>query len=310
MVAGWNSSPRSRQAFGCGSRSSATPDATPILLIMGANASGPAWPERFVTTLAAPHRVIRYDHRDTGRSTWAFDDCPYALTDLATDAVTVLDTVGVDRAHVVGMSMGGVLVQLLLLDHPDRLLTTTVLCTSALGTSAPDAEPSADPDDPQPPNLPGPDPQLLALWEQFTEPRDRESEIAWRVAHWRVLNGTVLPFDTAEFRELEERVTAHAGTHRNPAAHARAAQGGLDRGDELAKVSTPTLVIEAPEDPANPPPHAMHLAGLIPGSRLVTIPGMGHALSAPVLPPLADAVLAHTATYAPFKITERPKGSI
>lgn len=149
------------------------PDATPVLLIMDANASGPAWPERFITTLAEQHRVIRYDHRDTGRSTWAFDDHPYAVTDLATDAVAVLDALGVDRAHVVGMSMGGTLVQLLLLDHPDRLLTASVLCTSALGAGL-----ATDPDDPQPPDLPGPDPVLLALWEQFADPRDRESEIA------------------------------------------------------------------------------------------------------------------------------------
>jgi pimeloyl-ACP methyl ester carboxylesterase len=268
---------------------SGDPGASPLLLIMGANASGLVWPDRFLANLAEHHHVIRYDHRDTGRSTWAFDERPYAVADLAADAVAVLDSVGVERAHVVGMSMGGTLVQLLLLDHPDRLLSATVLCTSALGTGLAAGESEREP------SLPDPDPRLLALWTRMADPRDREAEIEWRVEHWRVLGGDALPFDPEEFRRLEERAIDHAGRHDNPAAHARAAQTGLERGAELAGVRTPTLVIEAPEDPINPPPHAAHLARTISGARLVTIPGMGHALSTPVLAPLAEAILAHSA---------------
>lgn len=153
-----------------------------VLLVMGANASGATWPDELVTRLGVRHRVVRYDHRDTGRSTRAFAAHPYAIRDLALDAVTVLDALGAGRAHVLGMSMGGTLVQLLLLDHPDRLLSATVLA----------------------------------------------------------------------------------------------------------------LVVEAPEDPVNPPPPAQHLASVIGGARLVTIPGLGHALPGSVLAPLAEAVLEHT----------------
>jgi pimeloyl-ACP methyl ester carboxylesterase len=272
------------------------PQAPPLLLIMGANASGLTWPEELVAALARRLHVIRYDHRDTGRSSWVFDAMPYAIADLAADAVAVLDAFEVRRAHVVGMSMGGTLVQLLLLDHPDRLLSATVLCTSALGAGL--AADSDEPDNHDAPGLPGPDPRLLRLWEQMAEPRDREAEIAWRVEHWRLLNGSVLPFDAEEFRRLEERVIDHAGRHDNPAAHARASQGGLGRGADLAGVGTPTLVIEAPEDPINPPPHAQYLAGVIPTAHLVTIPGMGHALSPTVITPLAEAILAHMTTAA------------
>jgi pimeloyl-ACP methyl ester carboxylesterase len=264
------------------------PDSSPLLLVMGANASGLGWPERLVESLAQHHRVIRYDHRDTGRSTWAFDERPYAIADLADDAVAVLDSVGAERAHVVGMSMGGTLVQLLLLDHPDRLLSATVFCTSALGAGLAAGESEGEP------SLPDPDPRLLALWTQMADPRDREEEIAWRVEHWRLLNGDAVPFDAEEFRRLEELSIDHAGRHDNPAAHARAAQTGLERGTELSGVRTPTLVIEAPEDPINPPPHAAHLARTISGAQLVTIPRMGHALSSAVLAPLAEAILAHT----------------
>src|SRR5689334_12576927 len=85
---------------------------TPLVLVMGANASGVAWPDELVDRLAAQHRVIRYDHRDTGLSTWAFDQHPYGLTDLAADVVRVLDALDIPAAHLVGMSMGGYLVQL------------------------------------------------------------------------------------------------------------------------------------------------------------------------------------------------------
>jgi pimeloyl-ACP methyl ester carboxylesterase len=218
------------------------PAAPALLLIMGANATGIAWPDSFVDTLAEHHRVIRYDHRDTGRSTWAFDERPYAIADLATDAITILDALGIDRAHVVGMSLGGMLVQLLLLDHPDRLLSATVFSTTALGlVSGAAGELTAEAA-----ALPGTDPRLLEFWAEMAEPQDQEGQLAWRVEHWRLLNGTKLPFDAAEFRDLEHRVIAHAGTHQSSAAHAQAAQTGLDRGAELAGVRTPTLVIEAP----------------------------------------------------------------
>ena len=264
------------------------PGASALLLIMGANASGLAWPEALVERLGRQHRVIRYDHRDTGRSTWAFDAHPYAVADLAGDAVAVLDALGVERAHVVGMSMGGTLVQLLLLDHPDRLISATVFCTSALGAGlAAGASTSGS-------ELPGPDPRLLAMWGHLGESRDREAELDWRIEHWRILNGDELDFDPAEFRHLEERLIEHAGRHDSPAAHARADQSGLDRGTELAQVTVPTLVIEAPNDPINPPPHATHLAETIGSAHLVTIPSMGHALGRPVVEPLAAAILTHT----------------
>ncbi|MGY1806292.1 alpha/beta fold hydrolase [Blastococcus sp. SYSU D00669] len=261
------------------------PAGTPVLLVMGANASGATWPPALVDRLAERHRVVVYDHRDTGRSTRAFDTRPYAIRDLAADAVRVLDALGIERAHVVGMSMGGTLVQLLLLDAPERLLSATLFATSALGAGLADVTGGSE--------LPGPDPRLLELWQTMGEERDEAAELEWRVAHWRLLDGGVLPFDEAEFRALEERVIAHSGSARNPSAHALADQGGLDRGAELAAVRVPTLVIEAPEDPVNPPPHAAHLASVIGSARLEVLPGMGHALSGRIVGPLTALISAH-----------------
>lgn len=264
-------------------RATGPASAPALLLVMGANAGGLTWPPALVEALAARYRVIVYDHRDTGRSTWAFDERPYAVADLAGDAVAVLDAAGVSRAHVAGMSMGGVLVQLLALDAPERLLSATAFATAALGAGLAGGADA--------PPMPEPDPRLLELWAHFTDPRDREAELDWRVEHWRLLNGSGVPFDAEEFRAVEAACIDHAGTPRNAAAHARAAQTGLDRGAELASVTVPFLVIEAPEDPINPPPHAAHLARQIPGAELVTVPGMGHALPSAVLPQLTRTLL-------------------
>jgi pimeloyl-ACP methyl ester carboxylesterase len=265
------------------------PDLPPLLLLMGANATGLGWPDELVERLARHHRVIRYDHRDTGRSTHAFDQRPYPLRALAADAVAILDALRIDRAHVVGMSMGGTLVQLLLLDHPQRLLTATMWGTGVLGGAAPDPEIRDE-------DLPGPDPRLLAMWAELGQPRDPKAELDWRVEHWRLLNGAVLPYDPEEFAELERRVAAHSGGWQSPAAHALADQSGLDRGAELSVVTIPTLVIDAPEDPVTPPPHAARLAHAIPTATLTAVPGLGHALPRAVVAPLATAITAHTGT--------------
>jgi pimeloyl-ACP methyl ester carboxylesterase len=266
-------------------------DAPALLLVMGANATGIAWPDALVARLVAHHRVIRYDHRDTGRSTRAFAERPYPLTVLAHDALSVLDGFGIDRAHVAGMSLGGMLVQLLLLDAPERLLSATLFSTGALGGHPP--LPGED-------TLPGPSAEVLAMWERLGEPRSREEEIAFNLEHWRLLSGAAAGghFDADAFRALEERVRAHTG-HGDPlVAHALADQSGLDRGRELAHVTTPTLVIDAPLDPVFAPPHAEHLTYVIPTAQRVTIPRMGHALPAAVLPALADAILTHTTDSA------------
>ncbi|HWM57927.1 MAG TPA: alpha/beta hydrolase [Pseudonocardia sp.] len=260
-----------------------TARAEPLLLIMGANASSRAWPDDLVARLAERHRVLRYDHRDTGRSTGRFDEHPYRITELAADAVAVLDAFDVPQAHLVGMSMGGLLAQLLLLDHRDRVASAVLFCTGPL------AVPGAPPP-------PGPDPTLLRMWAELEDPRDPAGELAWRVEHWRLLNGAEAPFDPAEFRALEERVITHAGTSRPATAHARMATDGLDRGAELAEVTAPVLVIEAPADPAFPPPNSERLADALGAASLVRIPGMGHAMPAALIDELAAAILGHTSS--------------
>ncbi|MFB7047039.1 alpha/beta fold hydrolase [Streptomyces microflavus] len=269
---------------------SGAPDAPALLLVMGAQASGLGWPDELVELLAARFRVIRYDHRDTGRSTWTFDEQPYPLTALAGDAVHVLDALGVERAHLVGMSLGGMLVQLIVADRPERVLSATLIGTGALSSV-----PYEHPDGTRTPaeELPGVSPGLLEMWARPVEDRGPEAELERRVEHWRVLGGDRIPFDAAYAREQESRIIAHTGHHHAGTAHARADASGMDRTEALARTRVPTLVVSAPAEPVYPPPHAHHIAQAVHGARLVAIAGMGHALPREVHAPLAAAILDH-----------------
>jgi 10-carbomethoxy-13-deoxycarminomycin esterase/esterase len=276
------------------------PEHSPVLLIMGANASAMYWPDEFVALLiAGKRRVIRYDHRDTGRSTArSFAKHPYSIADLANDAVAVLDGYGIERAHVVGLSMGGTIGQVLAVDHRERLLSLTVMITAALDVDfvrnsvrALNGERSID-------GLPTPDPSILQFFARRSEPGsdkcDKAAEIAFRLQTWRALSGDQLPFVEDDFRRWEERAIAHAGTHVLPRVHAFVAPFPTARGAELKGITTPTLVIQGSADPLNPPPHGRHLADAIPSARFAEIPGMGHALITGVHQVIADLILDHT----------------
>ncbi|MGW6057972.1 alpha/beta fold hydrolase [Streptomyces sp. NPDC055189] len=272
------------------------PDAPALLLVMGAQASGIGWPDALVDALAERHQVIRYDHRDTGRSTTAFDQHPYAVTDLARDAVAVLDGLGVERAHLVGMSLGGMLAQLVLADHPERVLSATLIGTCALSET-----PYTAPDGTEVPvgELPGIAPEVLEMWSRPVQDKGVEAELDRRVEHWRVLNGGQLDVEDTYFRDLERRIIMHTGTHVASSAHARADDSHMLRTDELAGTKVPVLAVSATAEPVFPPPHAHHLAQVIGSdSRVVEIAGMGHALPPAVQGPLAEAILTHTASAA------------
>ncbi|MGH3939490.1 MAG: alpha/beta fold hydrolase [Pseudonocardiaceae bacterium] len=272
-----------------------------LLLVMGGNLSAMSWPDPFVELLAADgHHVIRYDHRDTGRSTCRiFEEHPYSFDDLATDAVAVLDGWDVPAAHVVGLSMGVTIAQLLALDHPQRLLSLTLMLGGALDIDFDTNIERAYAGQPPVDGLPGPTQRFLDVLELMSRPsEDRDAALDQRVAKWRMLFGDKLPFDDAEVRRWEEQVIKHAGTLREPIEHHSLTLPPVSRGIELSQVVTPTLVIQAMEDPVAPPPHGRHLAELIPSARLVEIPGMGHALPSSVHAPLVEEIVAHTRELA------------
>ncbi|NAS26124.1 alpha/beta fold hydrolase [Herbidospora sp. NEAU-GS84] len=270
-----------------------------VLLVMGAQAQGVQWPDGLVRRLVdGGRRVIRYDHRDTGRSsTVDFAAHPYTVADLASDAIAVLDDFKVERAHLVGASLGGLIVQRLAVTHPDRVLTLTSLSSQPLGTDTAAAVRRVMEGTPTPPGeLPPPAPELLAaLAASFPEPgASLEDYLAARLPLWRILHGPVLPFDEEEYRTLERRAYTRARDLRAGLNHALAGAADPGSAADLAAVTAPTLVVHGTEDPMFPPAHAEATAAAIAGARLVMIEGMGHTLPASAHDRLAEEILRHT----------------
>jgi pimeloyl-ACP methyl ester carboxylesterase len=260
-----------------------------ILLIMGSAASMDWWEDEFCERLAAGRRfVVRYDHRDTGRSvSYDAGAPPYTGRDLIGDAVGVLDALGLASAHLVGMSMGGAFAQLIALDHPDRVDSLTLVSTSPSG---------GDPD------LPEMSHETAAEFAAIARPdwSDRSAVIDYQVQLAGVLASRSRPFDEEEFRRLAGRVF-----DRTTNVEASFTNHDLLRGDErwrerLGELDVPTLVIHGTEDPLLPYGHALALVREIPGAELLPLEATGHELPRRVWDVVVPAILAHTASSSPL----------
>ncbi|WP_152364037.1 alpha/beta fold hydrolase [Microlunatus speluncae] len=239
-----------------------------VLLVAGTSCSLDWWPAPFCSRLADRGLfVIRFDQRDTGRSTADPAGQPsYALRDLVSDAVGVLDAHGIDRAHWVGFSMGGWIAQLAALDHPDRVAALVLVSSRTTGHGP------ADPD------LPEVADRLLAGWESAAEPdwAAPAAVVDYLVEAEGELAGA--EFDEPTVRLMCERAVARTPDLR-PAVtnHPMLDQGPRWR-ERLGQVAAPTLVLHGEDDPMFPPRHAGALAAAIPGATLRLIPGVGHEL--------------------------------
>ncbi|MGP3917034.1 alpha/beta fold hydrolase [Nonomuraea sp. 10N515B] len=278
-------------------------DAThpPILLVMGSMTQGILWPDEFVGRLAAAgRRVIRYDHRDTGKSaTFDFEQQPYTWLDIRDDVLRVMDAYGLDSAHLVCHSAGGLLGQLIAVEQPERVRTLTVIGSSPLGGREGEVLLRALTGQPQPEgSLPPPRPEFV---EYFTKmitappPADRREQVERMIEEARVLHGTALPFDEDAERRLQERVLERARDLSAVVNHrlAHAANPDIEPADALGKVQAPTLVIEGTHEPVKPG-HSAIIAERIPGAELLMIDGMGHMLAPQAYEELATAIVRHT----------------
>ena len=278
-----------------------SPDDPAVLLIMGTSAQGIGWPDELVDALVAGGRqVIRFDHRDTGRSSCVdFATRPYALAEMAADAVAVLDGHHVAAAHIAGASLGGAIGQWLGVHRPGRVLTLTAVMTGPLGHDAGPAWARAlAGQDPDPGDLPPPSPRFLRhLAERAAMPQTtREERITAGIETWRVLNGDALPFDEPAARRFVETSYDRATDFAAAVNHDRAGrQMTPDRLAPLSKITAPALVVHGTEDPLRPLPHGRALAAQIPHARLVTVHGMGHGFFSPGLPRhIGQIILGHT----------------
>jgi pimeloyl-ACP methyl ester carboxylesterase len=278
------------------------PAAPVVLLVMGTAAQAIGWPDELVEILAAGGRhVIRFDHRDTGQSDCVdFAAAPYTLDDMARDALAVLDGHQVSAAHIAGASLGGAIGQFLAVHHPGRVRTLTAIMTSPMGYKAgPGWARALAGQPPEPGDLPAPSPEFLrhAAALAAARPAAHEELVAAAVETWRILNGTVLPFDAGAARRNAEDSVARARNLKAADNHDLAARRMTpEREAPLSGVTAPTLVVHGTGDPLLPLPHGQAVAALIPGARLATVRGMGHGFFSPGLPAqVAGLILDHTA---------------
>jgi pimeloyl-ACP methyl ester carboxylesterase len=257
-----------------------------LLLIMGATASMLWWDEGFCRRLADRGRhVIRYDNRDTGRSvTYEPGSPPYTLDDMVDDAAGVLDAYGIDRAHLLGMSLGGMIAQLAAIRHPERVLTLTLISSSPHGPEDPDLPPMAE--------------KVLAYHTAGAglDRSDEATVIDFMVGGWRVLAGTRHPFDEATVRILATEEVKRAICLASSRNHALI-QSQRWR-EQLGEINAPTLVIHGTEDPALPYGHGVALAREIRRARLLTLQRAGHELHRGDWDIVIGAIVQHTAEGA------------
>ena len=256
-----------------------------VLLVMGATASGVWWPEGFCRQLADRGRyVIRYDHRDTGRST-AHEPgrIAYTVDDLADDAVGVLDAYTIVRAHFVGMSLGGLLSQLIALKYPDRVLSLTLVASERLASEDPDMPPI--------------DPRVLAYHARAGDLdwSDREVVVEYQVGAWRLLAGSAHPFDEAAVRRMAEEDFERTDNPLTSMNHALLT-GGEHWSDRLDEVRAPALVVHGTEDRVLPYAHGLALTEALTEATLLKLEGTGHELHRADWETILNAVELHTAS--------------
>lgn len=259
-------------------------DGVPVILVMGLATQLIHWDLGFCGILADHgYRVIRFDNRDVGRSTkikapvpgtapmlLGYGDPAYRLTDMAADTAGLLDHLEIDRAHVVGASMGGMIAQTLAIEHPERVLSLT----SIMSTTG---------------NRRYGLPRWRAFGALISRPgRTREEFIERAVKIFRVIGSPSYPMDEPRFRDLV--AVAYDRGH-NPAGVARqlhAITTSGDRTGRLRSLDVPALVIHGSADPLVRPAAGRATAKAIPGARLKVFEGMGHDLPAALHQDIAD----------------------
>ncbi|MGN7471102.1 alpha/beta fold hydrolase [Brevibacillus sp. SAFN-007a] len=210
--------------------------------------------------------------------TESFGNPGYTFEDMADDAIHILDAYRIERAHIVGMSMGGIITQIIALRHPDRVRTISLLATSNFAPDLPPMEEKIG--------------QFFSKAEKIDWEKE-EDVIAFSVAKWKVLVGSKYPFDEGRTYELAKAEVKRSRKMANINNHA------LIPGSEpylarTAEIMAPALVIHGTEDPIIPYPHGVALARTIPGAVLVTLEGTGHELPEGDWEVIVGAILQHT----------------
>jgi pimeloyl-ACP methyl ester carboxylesterase len=277
------------------------PEAPPVLLIMGVGAQLPMWPDGFCAQLLKQgYRVIRFDHRDTGLSTkmrgrrakgsvyprvarylaGRGSAVPYTLVDLAGDVTGLLDHLGIERAHIVGASMGGMIAQVLAGSHPARVRSLGLIMTSS-----------------------GRPMSSLPKWRvirlAFDAPgRDApaEDKLAVEVRNISIINGPNFLPPVEDLRRRVEELTARSDYPQGMLRQFDAILGTGSLMRYTKSITAPTVVIHGSEDPMVRPRNGRTVARTIKAARYVVVDGMGHDLPAPVWRPIVEALTENMAS--------------
>lgn len=278
------------------------PDAPALILIMGLGTQMIAWPDAFVGGLAdAGFHVIRYDNRDIGLSSHLTDvdapnpmwlmlasrlglrlRIPYTLTDMANDAVDLMNGLGIEKAHVVGASMGGMIAQIVAADHPERVLSLTSIMSSSGARG-----------------LPGPTPELRRRLMAKRPPNpSREDAIAAGAETLRMISYPDPKRPETAFREAAAKAFDRGFNPMGMRRQLVAIMADGSREDRLAKVLAPTLVIHGAADPLVPLAASKDIAARVPGARLEIIAEMAHDLPPSQTGRMIDLIAGHAQSAA------------
>lgn len=253
-----------------------------IILIMGATASMIGWPDRLCIDLASHgFRVIRFDHRDTGDSTTVPPgEADYAVENMMADVIAILDDFGVDRAHLVGMSLGGYIGQMIAVDRPDRVATLTLIASEPLGW---DGDP-----------LPHIVPEFMAHFSvlETLDWTDTAAVEDFLVGIDALSCGTGHRFDAAASRAQVRRILSRTASPASMFNHSTVTTR-LDWTGQYREVAQPTLVIHGTDDPVLPIENGRALAAAIAHARIAEMEGVGHELPATHIPELATLIAGH-----------------
>ena len=264
-----------------------------VLLIMGANANAMQWTLEFINPLvSAGFHVIRFDNRDVGKSTWlttepsfkleegsmVTGEVSYNLEDMAQDAVSLLEHLGVEKAHIVGASMGGMITQVIGLDHPNKALSLTPIMST----------PGAGLEDE---NLSPPTESLMQGMMKSMEHNMKGEYLEGLVCIYRELIGSRYPFDEEKFREGAKAIMDHG--HNPFPGHGAAVSSSPHRKDRLKEISLPTLVIHGTEDAILPFDHGQALADGIPNAQLMVLEGVGHEIPEQMTEQITSRMIQH-----------------
>jgi pimeloyl-ACP methyl ester carboxylesterase len=265
------------------------PDAAPLMLVMGLGTQMLGWDEEFCAGLAERgFRVVRFDNRDIGHSTMLEsagvpgrvdlflgrrENAAYLLSDMAADTTALMDHLGIESAHVVGASMGGMIGQTLAIEHPERVRSlVSIMSTTGsrrVGT-----------------------PSLKAFGLLLAEaPKGRDAYIERIVKTFKVIGSPAYPMDEERFRELAGRLYDRSHNPRGVLRQMHAISASGDRTTALRRLELPVTVIHGTRDPLVRPSGGRATARAIPGARLRIVEGMGHDLPRALWPTFVGEIV-------------------